>query len=117
MLLLYEHLNVSFERVRRKITCTLDDDIRCTAHVGFAVTVVCNLGSDQADDPSHPPQLQLQGIQLVKHLQKLNDSQKQRAEVLISLKRFDEAEDLYHKMGRQDLAIEMRSKLGEQLHG
>ena len=53
-----------------------------------------------------------QGIQLVKHLLKLGDAQKQRAEAYVHLKRYDEAEDLYFRMGRLDLAIEMRSKLG-----
>ncbi|GAX81565.1 hypothetical protein CEUSTIGMA_g8993.t1 [Chlamydomonas eustigma] len=54
-----------------------------------------------------------QGIQFVKHLQKLGDKAKQRAEVAVYFKRFDEAEQLYHKMDRPDLAIDMRMRLGD----
>mmetsp|Transcript_8336 Transcript_8336/g.17822 ORF Transcript_8336/g.17822 Transcript_8336/m.17822 type:complete len:1276 (-) Transcript_8336:992-4819(-) len=54
-----------------------------------------------------------QGIQFVKHLQKLDDKAKQRAEVAVYFKRFDEAEQLYHKMDRPDLAIDMRMRLGD----
>ena len=53
-----------------------------------------------------------QGIQFVKHLQKLDDRAKQRAEVAVYFKRFDEAEQLYHKMDRPDLAVDMRMRLG-----
>ena len=51
----------------------------------------------------------------MKHLQKLGDKAKQRAEVAVYFKRFDEAEQLYHKMDRHDLAIDMRMRLGEQI--
>lgn len=54
-----------------------------------------------------------QGIQFVKHLVKLGDKSKQRAEVAVYFKRFDEAEQLYHKMDRPDLAIDMRMRLGD----
>uniref|UniRef100_A0A7S0R8E2 Anaphase-promoting complex subunit 4 WD40 domain-containing protein n=1 Tax=Chlamydomonas leiostraca TaxID=1034604 RepID=A0A7S0R8E2_9CHLO len=54
-----------------------------------------------------------QGIQFVKHLQKLDDRAKQRAEVAVYFKRFDEAEQLYHKMDRPDLAVDMRMRLGD----
>ncbi|KAG1659041.1 hypothetical protein FOA52_010881, partial [Chlamydomonas sp. UWO 241] len=54
-----------------------------------------------------------QGIQFVKHLQKLGDRAKQRAEVAVYFKRFDEAETLYHKMDRPDLAVDMRMRLGD----
>ncbi|KAL6750533.1 intraflagellar transport protein [Haematococcus lacustris] len=54
-----------------------------------------------------------QGIQFVKHLQKLDNHAKQRAEVAVYFKRFDEAEQLYHKMDRPDLAVDMRMRLGD----
>jgi WD repeat-containing protein 35 len=37
----------------------------------------------------------------------------QRAEVAVYFKRFDEAEQLYFKMDRPDLAVDMRMRLGE----
>eukprot|EP00798_Chlamydomonas_sp_ICE-L_P009063 gene9063-16189_t len=52
-----------------------------------------------------------QGIQFVKHLQKLDDRAKQRAEVAVYFKRFDEAEQQYHKMDRPELAVDMRTRL------
>ena len=59
--------------------------------------------------------------QFVKHLQKLAEKSKQRAEVAVYFKRFDEAETLYHKMDRPDLAIDMRMRWGAavqpQRHG
>lgn len=54
-----------------------------------------------------------QGIQFVKHLQKLGDEKKQKAEIAAFLKRFDEAEGIYTEMDRLDLAIEMRIRLGD----
>lgn len=54
-----------------------------------------------------------QGIQFVKHLQKLAGRAKQRADVAVYFKRFDEAEQLYHKMDRPDLAVDMRMRLGD----
>eukprot|EP00232_Nephroselmis_pyriformis_P019088 CAMPEP_0182899530 /NCGR_PEP_ID=MMETSP0034_2-20130328/28121_1 /TAXON_ID=156128 /ORGANISM="Nephroselmis pyriformis, Strain CCMP717" /LENGTH=1198 /DNA_ID=CAMNT_0025033565 /DNA_START=181 /DNA_END=3774 /DNA_ORIENTATION=- len=54
-----------------------------------------------------------QGIQFVKRLQKLDDPQKQRAEVCAYFKRFDEAEAIYTEIDRVDLAIEMRMRLGD----
>eukprot|EP00960_Hanusia_phi_P051776 761022-Hanusia_phi.AAC.2 len=54
-----------------------------------------------------------QGIQLVKRLSHLSDKAKQRAEVSVYFKRFDEAEKLYKDMDRLDLAIDMRATLGD----
>ncbi|KAK9804414.1 hypothetical protein WJX72_011599 [[Myrmecia] bisecta] len=54
-----------------------------------------------------------QGIQFVKHLQRLDSEAKQAAEIAIYFKRFDEAEGLYHGMDRPDLAIDMRMRLGD----
>ncbi len=49
----------------------------------------------------------------MKHLGKLDDKAKQRAEVAVYFKRFDEAEQLYMRMDRPDLAIDMRMRLGD----
>jgi WD repeat-containing protein 35 len=38
----------------------------------------------------------------------------QRAEVAVYFKRFDEAEQLYFKMDRPDLAVDMRMRLGRR---
>ena len=48
----------------------------------------------------------------MKHLSRLDVRAKQLAEVAVYFKRFDEAEQLYHKMDRPDLAIDMRMRLG-----
>eukprot|EP00775_Hariotina_reticulata_P008215 gene8215-8407_t len=53
------------------------------------------------------------GVQLVKQLGQLGDVHKQQAEVHIFFKRFDEAEELYRQMDRLDLAIALRSRLGD----
>jgi WD repeat-containing protein 35 len=42
-----------------------------------------------------------------------NDKQKQRAEIHVYFKRFDEAEKIYKDMDRLDLAIDMRARLGD----
>jgi WD repeat-containing protein 35 len=54
-----------------------------------------------------------QGIQFVKRLKLISDKQKQRAEVAIYFKRFDEAESIFLKSDAKDLAIELRSRLGD----
>ncbi|KAF6259424.1 intraflagellar transport protein [Scenedesmus sp. NREL 46B-D3] len=54
-----------------------------------------------------------QGVQLVKRLAQLADKAKQQAEVCVYFKRFDDAEDLYRRMDRLDLAIGLRSRLGD----
>jgi WD repeat-containing protein 35 len=53
------------------------------------------------------------GVQLVKRLNQLGDKAKQRAEVAVYFKRFDEAEKAYLAMDRLDLAIDMRSRIGD----
>ncbi|EQC32501.1 hypothetical protein SDRG_09827 [Saprolegnia diclina VS20] len=53
------------------------------------------------------------GIQYVKRLQLLNDRTKQKAEVAAYFQRFDDAEALYRKIDRKDLAIELRKRLGD----
>ncbi|KAJ0409897.1 hypothetical protein P43SY_005791 [Pythium insidiosum] len=53
------------------------------------------------------------GIQYVKRLQLLNDKIKQRAEVAAYFQQFDDAEALYRKIDRKDLAIELRQRLGD----
>lgn len=54
-----------------------------------------------------------QGIQFVKRLKLLNDRNKQRAEVCIYFRRFDEAEAIYLEMDAKDLAVELRTRLGD----
>ena len=55
----------------------------------------------------------LQGIQAVKQLRRLDTALKQDAEIALYLKQYDEAEALYRRMDRPDLAIDMRMRLGE----
>ncbi len=57
--------------------------------------------------------LPLQGIQAVKQLRRLDTALKQDAEIALYLKQFDEAETLYRRMDRPDLAIDMHMRLGE----
>ena len=54
-----------------------------------------------------------QGIQLVKRLRLLNNSKKQRAEVAIYFRRFDEAEAAFLAMDERDAAVELRMRLGD----
>mmetsp|Transcript_12201 Transcript_12201/g.31343 ORF Transcript_12201/g.31343 Transcript_12201/m.31343 type:complete len:1210 (-) Transcript_12201:196-3825(-) len=54
-----------------------------------------------------------QGIQLVKRLRLLDDRMKQKAEVAAYFQRFDEAESLYREIGRKDLALDLRVRLGD----
>jgi len=53
------------------------------------------------------------GIQLVKRLRQLDTQMKQKAEVAAYFKRFDEAEELYSRSDRKDLALDMRMRLGD----
>lgn len=53
------------------------------------------------------------GIQYVKRLQLLNDRGKQKAEVHAYFQQFDEAEALYRKLDRKDLAVDLRQRLGD----
>lgn len=53
------------------------------------------------------------GIQYVKRLQLLHDRVKQKAEVAAYFQQFDDAEALYRKMDRKDLAIDLRQRLGD----
>ena len=54
-----------------------------------------------------------QGIQLVKRLQMIDDKNKQKAEILAYYGHYDEAEQVYKKIERKDLAIQLRMKLGD----
>ncbi len=54
-----------------------------------------------------------QGIQVVKQLRRMDTPLKQDAETALYLKQFDEAESLYRRMDRPDLAIDMRMRLGD----
>ncbi|KAI9007103.1 hypothetical protein BC832DRAFT_554249 [Gaertneriomyces semiglobifer] len=53
------------------------------------------------------------GIQFVKRIQKLDDKQKQKAEIALYFGQYDVAEKLYLDMDRKDLAIELREKIGD----
>jgi WD repeat-containing protein 35 len=53
------------------------------------------------------------GIQFVKKLQKITDEKQRHAQAMIFMDQFDEAEQLYLGMDRKDLAIELRTKLGD----
>jgi WD repeat-containing protein 35 len=53
------------------------------------------------------------GIQFVKRLRLLRDRNKQRAEVCIFFRKFDEAEVVYREMDRIDLAVEMYMRVGD----
>ena len=55
----------------------------------------------------------LQGIQVVKQLRRMDTPLKQDAETALYLKQFDDAESLYRRMDRPDLAIDMRMRLGD----
>jgi len=50
---------------------------------------------------------------VVKQLRRLDTPLKQDAEVALYLKQFDEAEALYRRMDRPDLAVDMRMHLGD----
>ncbi|KAJ3193848.1 WD repeat-containing protein 35 [Irineochytrium annulatum] len=53
------------------------------------------------------------GLQFVKKLQKLDDAQKQRAEVAAYFSHYDVAERLYLELDRKDLAVDLRIRLGD----
>ncbi|KAF1331198.1 hypothetical protein FI667_g4547, partial [Globisporangium splendens] len=53
------------------------------------------------------------GIQYIKRLQLLNDRVKQKAEVAAYFQQFGVAEELYCKIDRKDLAIDLRQRLGD----
>ena len=49
----------------------------------------------------------------MKQLRRLDSALKQDAEIALYLKQYDEAEALYRRMDRPDLAIDMRMRLGD----
>lgn len=53
------------------------------------------------------------GVQFVKQLRSMPDKMKMRAEIAVYLNRFDEAESIYIEIDRRDLAVELRSRLGD----
>ncbi|KAJ3096803.1 WD repeat-containing protein 35 [Phlyctochytrium planicorne] len=53
------------------------------------------------------------GLQFVKRLLKLEDAQKQKAEIAAHFGQYDVAERLYLEMDRKDLAMELRIRLGD----
>eukprot|EP00163_Fabomonas_tropica_P007371 TRINITY_DN1709_c0_g1_i2.p1 TRINITY_DN1709_c0_g1~~TRINITY_DN1709_c0_g1_i2.p1 ORF type:complete len:1180 (-),score=292.10 TRINITY_DN1709_c0_g1_i2:85-3624(-) len=54
-----------------------------------------------------------QGIQFLKRLRVLDDPVKQKAEVAAYFRNFEEAESVYVEIDRKDLAIDLRSRLGD----
>jgi WD repeat-containing protein 35 len=54
-----------------------------------------------------------QSLQLCKRLQLIDDKNKQKAEILAFTGKYDEAEALYRKLERRDLAIQLRMKIGD----
>ncbi|RNF26815.1 WD repeat domain 35 [Trypanosoma conorhini] len=52
-------------------------------------------------------------IQFVKRVKKLDDPQKQRAEIHTYYGRFDEAERIYKEIDRKDLVLDLRYRLGD----
>lgn len=57
--------------------------------------------------------LDYKGLQFIKKLQKLDDAQKQKAEIAAHFGNFDLAEKIYLDLDRKDLAIDMRIQLGD----
>ena len=55
----------------------------------------------------------VQGIQVIKQLRRLDTPLKQDADIALYLKQYDEAEALYRRMDRPDLAVDMRMRLGD----
>lgn len=53
------------------------------------------------------------GVQFIKYLKQIDDPSKQDAEILAYFKHFDQAEQLYLKMDRNDLAIDLRQRVGD----
>ena len=54
-----------------------------------------------------------QGIQFVKRLKLLTDRNRQKAEVAAHFGNFEEAERIYRELGQMDLAVELRTQLGD----
>lgn len=54
-----------------------------------------------------------QGIQFIKRVKRLDTAEKQRVEVESYFKKFDDAERHYIEMDRKDLALDLRTKLGD----
>jgi WD repeat-containing protein 35 len=52
-------------------------------------------------------------LQLVKQLRSMPDKMKMRAEIAVYLGKYDEAEAIYVEIDRKDLAVELRSRLGD----
>ena len=54
-----------------------------------------------------------QGLMFVSKLKKLDDPSKQKAEVAVFFKNYDEAEEIYKGIDRKDLALDMRVRIGD----
>ncbi|CAD8136286.1 unnamed protein product [Paramecium pentaurelia] len=53
------------------------------------------------------------GLQFIKRILDYDEKEKQKAEVYVFLKRFDEAEKILREIERKDLAVQMRMKTGD----
>ena len=49
-------------------------------------------------------------LKFIQRVRELDDKDRQRAEILIYYKKPEEADEIYNKMERKDLAIQMRMK-------
>jgi len=53
------------------------------------------------------------GLQLIEKLNNLDEKVKQKAEIACFFKRYDEAEQIFKDIGRKDLALDLRMRLGD----
>lgn len=53
------------------------------------------------------------GLQLIDKLNNLDEKVKQKAEIACFFKRYDEAEQIFKDIGRKDLALDLRMRLGD----
>lgn len=55
----------------------------------------------------------LYGIRFVKKIQVVDDNNKKKAEIATFYGKYDDAEQIYGMLGRKDLALDMRRKIGD----
>lgn len=54
-------------------------------------------------------------LKFLQRIREFDDRDRQRAEILTYYNKIEEAEELYNKIERKDLSIQMRMKLGDWL--
>lgn len=54
-----------------------------------------------------------QGIQMVKRVKLMKDEGMQQAEIAAYFRRFEEAEELYLRLGHKEAAVDLRIRLGD----